>query len=342
MMRLGVSYYGTRDTRHVARDLDEIAGCCTYVLHTFSENDRQFAKGNMAEVIRETRARGMEAQVGPWGVAGLFGGEAYSDWVNYTWDVRQVLSNGHTAPIACPLNPRTLPYLYGWIDDALEIGAEVIFWDEPHYFIPGWLFRLNDDSLWGCRCEHCQHAFKQRTGKDLPLERTEEVLRFQDEVLTEFIQSLCDYTERAGARNSVCVLPHKEAMERGFWERVTGIPSAHCVGTDPYWGAGDRSSIEAYQDDFFVRAGKEILQLTGEKNHDSHIWIKAFHIQKGMEDLVGRAVRKAYEMGFRDISTWSFRGVAVHSLLASENPDAVWSHMKEAYLECKARAEQEE
>ena len=71
----GVSYFGVRDPRHARRDLDEIAEAgFAAVTHTFSEHDLRYHVEDVGRLVEETRARGLEAALDPWGVAGLFGG----------------------------------------------------------------------------------------------------------------------------------------------------------------------------------------------------------------------------------------------------------------------------
>jgi hypothetical protein len=48
----------------------------TGVLHTMSENDLAWYRGTMSELVRCSHDAGLEVQIGPWGVCGLFGGEA--------------------------------------------------------------------------------------------------------------------------------------------------------------------------------------------------------------------------------------------------------------------------
>ena len=102
-VRFGVSYFGVRDPRHAAADLDEIAAAgFAAVTHTFSEHDLRYHRDDLERLVRETRERGMEAQLDPWGVAGLFGGEAYSELALTDETCRQIDTHGNPVPACCP------------------------------------------------------------------------------------------------------------------------------------------------------------------------------------------------------------------------------------------------
>ena len=81
-IRTGVAYFGNRTLRHVQADLSDIAGSgFDYVVHCFAESDLLDGLETMREIVRITQALGMEAHLDPWGVAGIFGGEAFSKFV---------------------------------------------------------------------------------------------------------------------------------------------------------------------------------------------------------------------------------------------------------------------
>ena len=76
-MQFGVSYFGVRDPRHAARDLDEIAEAgFRSITHTFSEHDLRYHQEDVGRLVEASRERGLEVGLDPWGVGGLFGGEA--------------------------------------------------------------------------------------------------------------------------------------------------------------------------------------------------------------------------------------------------------------------------
>jgi hypothetical protein len=76
-LQTGISYFANRWVHHFNQDLDDIVShSCTFVVHTFSENDLLFARGTLGKFFRATRDAGLGCWADPWGVMGLFGGEA--------------------------------------------------------------------------------------------------------------------------------------------------------------------------------------------------------------------------------------------------------------------------
>jgi len=136
LIRTGISYFGNRNPRHFLADLEEMKSHhCNFIVHTFSENDQLFYKYTLAELIKLSKAAGLEVYVDPWGVLRIFGGEATSDFAFKHREICQILHTGETAPGACLNHPQSREFMFKWIDDAVEIGAAVLFWDEPHFFI---------------------------------------------------------------------------------------------------------------------------------------------------------------------------------------------------------------
>ena len=79
-MQFGVSYFGVRNPQHFQRDLEDIARLgFTSIIFTFSEEDHRFYQGSLTEFVRRTHQQGLKAFVDPWGVCGVFGGEAFSE-----------------------------------------------------------------------------------------------------------------------------------------------------------------------------------------------------------------------------------------------------------------------
>ena len=72
----------------------------------------------------------------PWGLGRTFGGEAESRFVTMNPDACQVLDDGRRVAAACLNNPRYRCFCAEWADAALDAGADLVFWDEPHWVVP--------------------------------------------------------------------------------------------------------------------------------------------------------------------------------------------------------------
>ncbi len=325
MIGLGVSYYGNRIPWRVKEDLEEIrkAGC-TYVVHTFSEEDCEFYQPAMEEIVRQTQDLGMQVWLDPWGVGQVFGGETYSSLIAKTLDLRQVSSQGHSLPIACPNQPAFREYLIQWIEAAARLKPEVLFWDEPHFHI----FPESENEeprLWACVCSACKTAFERQFGFPLPERLTREARLFKEDSIVEFIRFLCEATVARGIKASVCLLPFENSSTVNDWSKVAAIPSVSIFGTDPYW--------KPHQPEVGKHVGRfsrQVAELARQHRKEGQIWILNFNIPKGEEGQIRVAINAAYQEGIRNFAAWSYFGAA-YMKLKSEDPAAVWRTLSECY-----------
>ena len=112
-MRTGVSYFGNRTLRHVAADMEDIAASgFDYVVHCSTESDLLWGQETMREIYRISHELGLEVHVDPWGVAGVFGGEAMSKFVTWETEICQVLADGSRIGVACLNQPKLMDWLH--------------------------------------------------------------------------------------------------------------------------------------------------------------------------------------------------------------------------------------
>lgn len=330
--RLGVSYFGVRNPEHVVRDLDRMAAAgCNVVLHTFSENDLRFYPGTMREIVALSQERGFEVYLDPWGVGGVFGGEAFTQFALEHDAARQVLSDGGKAPAACPNQPEFREFMREWVKEAIRIGTDVIFLDEPHFWDPRVLGDFGGP--WGCRCERCQEGYKARFGEPMPRELTPEVREFQEESLASFLGELASSAHRSESRVALCVLPDWQDPEGVVrrWEKFAALEDVDIFGTDPYWMWAGRP-FSVYE--FFTRAVAELARRYGK---EPQIWIQACKVPQGQEAEVRRAVETAWRIGIRNIMAWSFLGTPYMTRVRSDRPEVVWAELRAAYLAIRAQ-----
>ena len=327
-MKTGISYYGNRIPKHVEEDLIDIVNHgCNFVVHTFSEEDYQFYQGTMVEIIKISHKLGLEVHVDPWGVGGVFGGEAYSYLVAGNLNIRQILSDGRSPAAACLNNENFRAYMSDWIDAAIEIGGDVIFWDEPRFYqVKG----NENKNVWSCRCETCKKLFREHYGYEMPLSFTDDIKDFKQSQFLDFIKEMSGLVHQKGKRTAICLLPF-EIAELGAvdWEEIAKIESLDILGTDPYW-VNRRKKVEDY-----VRFySKKVFDLARKYNMEPQIWIQAFKIPKERESEVETAVRVAYGEGIRNLVAWSYAGAGYMSCNRCENPELVWKILGESYRDC--------
>jgi len=331
-LKLGVSYFGNRIPWRVKEDLKAIreAGC-TYVVHTFAEEDMEFYLPAMREIVDATHEQGMEVWLDPWGVGQAFGGETYSSLIAKVLSLRQISSDGTSLPIACPNHPLFRDYLLTWIKAAAQLKADVLLWDEPHFMIYPERQEGPPSKLWACRCSVCQEKFRERHQQPMPPLLTPEVRAFKEECLVECTRFLCDAAVAEGLKTSICLLPFESSSTVNDWSKVAQIPSLNVIGTDPYWRPHQRD-VGA----FVGRFAQKVKLLADQFGKEGMLWVLNFNIPKGEEKTVVEALEAGYAQGIRNFAAWSYYGTAPMSLRA-EDPEAVWNTLKAAYQELRKR-----
>lgn len=326
-MKLGVSYYGNRIPWRVRDDLQAIreAGC-NYVVHTMSEEDFEFYQGALAEIIQLSHKIGLEVWLDPWGVGQAFGGETYSSLIAKNLSLRQIDSQGQSLPITCLNHPDFRDYLVKWTKAAKALKADVLFWDEPHFFIyPEQEGKGLEPKLWACCCSFCQEKFKKLHGAAMPKQLTPEARLFKEDSIVEFTRFLCDATVALGMKAAVCLLPFENSSTVNDWEKIASIPSVSIFGTDPYW-----QPREPHVSNHVGRFAKRVAELAAQHKKEGQIWILNFNIPKGEEGKIKEAVDAAYKEGIRNFAAWSYFG-ASYIKLAAQDPKAVWETLSSCY-----------
>ncbi|WP_433627468.1 hypothetical protein [Halomicrococcus sp. NG-SE-24] len=321
-LETGTSYFDVMDVRHAERDLDRFRDAgLDAVLHTFSERDREYFERTKADLVAASHDRDFTVYVNPWAVGGVFGGEAYSGLVAREPSVRQRLASGERVPAACFNDPDFREYVRGWTRDAVDIGADVLFWDEPHWYNVDW-FREYAADDWSCRCEHCRERYRERFDEPMPVTETEAVTRFREESLLDFLDEMMALGHERGAENAVCLMPKKTA-DYGFsdWSRVATNDHLDVLATDPYWEAfGESNDPESFVAEF----GETVSSLAADNDLRSQLWVQGFDLEAGAAADVRAATRAALDVGVDSLFTWGYDGCRTISGIAADEPDAVW------------------
>ncbi len=326
--KTGVSYFGARDPRHVRRDMADIAAHhCTFVVHTYSEGDYHFYSKAMKEVVAISHGEGLSVLLDPWGVGGVFGGEAFSRFVMENHDQCQRQADRKPVPAACLNREAFRDFIKKWIDSAARTGADALFWDEPHFFIPRAVWsRTQKKDEWACRCDACRRLFRDQFGHRMPKVMTEDVVAFRDDSIVSFFSEMTAYAKGSGLSNALCVLPEENPLIGiSSWEKLAAVPYVDIFGTDPYWIVFNKP-LEQYVGE----AAKKIVDISSRYGKEPQMWVQAYGVPAGREHEVGRAVEIIAEQGIRNIAAWSYRGAAPMNI-ASDNPDRVWEVLGEAY-----------
>jgi hypothetical protein len=315
-MKLAASYFGNRIPRHARADMQALRALgFDRVVHTFCENDLAFYPGTMREIVAISHDCGLEAQLDPWGVARIFGGEAFSRWIVEDDDLRQRGPSGRPLAGACLNHPRLRERMREWIEAAARTGARWVFWDEPH-----WVHRGpgNPDGE-PCVCRHCLER-----GGDLTSAPPEALERFRGESILRLLGELVRDATQAGLASSVCVLPQGVSGQPALdWGSIAGLPGVAEFGTDPYWDAF-RMLEPAARDRFIDVNAEAARRACRAARIPCMLWVQAFRIPRDREADLFEGTRRLLAHSPEAVAIWGFEACAHMSELASERPEIVW------------------
>jgi N-acetylmuramic acid 6-phosphate etherase len=317
----GCSYFGVRIARHVERDLDDLVRRgFTGVLHTYSENDLAYYRDTMKHIVDASHARGLEVQMNPWGLGRTFGGEAESRFVTMNPDACQVLDDGRRVAAACLNHPRYRSFCAEWADAALEAGADLVFWDEPHWVVPEHV-GIVDNARWGCRCDVCRERF----GRDFPAQIDDEVLAFREASLVDFLGELTAHVRGRGGRSTICLLPAVEGAHGvRDWDAVASLPGVDVFATDPYWKSFDEEAGP-----FVRRFAKLLVETATRHGVVSELWVPAFRLTAADIPDLEDAVSAARAAGVERVWVWGYEACAHMSHLSTPDSLEVWERVCE-------------
>lgn len=350
-MRKGVSYFGNRYLHHFQRDLEDMREHgCNAILHTFSENDFHFYRDTVAKMVELSHEAGFQVYIGSWGVGGIFGGEAFSQFVMKNPTSCQVRLDGKPAPAACMNNSAFKGFMKTWIDAAVSLGGDYLFWDEPHFYFPEEVLAeaLNEEKKqldveklfsllaallatgktpWTCYCNVCRKLYREKFGQEMPEMLEESLVTFREETILSFLAEMFAYSKDKGQKNTVCLLPSENPLIAGAeWEKVARLPGLDMIATDPYWYIWGQKMEE------FVTSFTHKVLTLGKKFHiETQVWVQAFSVPAGREEEVGKAVKLIAALGVENIAAWSYRAASPMSAIKSANPNLVWQILGEAY-----------
>lgn len=325
MTKTGVSYFGNRHPGHAHRDLVVIAQCCDYVVHTVSESDFLYHKAALRTLFEESRRLGLEVWADPWGLGGVFGGEALSKFLLDHPSEWQRYSDGRAAPAAC-LNSRVFrDFVKEWVNVVADLGAQFIFWDEPH---PAFAWTLEWEGVYSCVCPRCEALFRETEGGAPPPLLGPAALDFRRRTLTGFLEEMMAHARAKGLKNALCLYAYEgyKAYE-DIWNAVAALPLLDVFGCDPYWrwSRGRKDPVQ------HVRHYADKLAATVRPGQGSQIWIQAMRLPAGTEPEIAQAVRAAVDGKATHVAAWSFDGGALLDPVLAENPTRVWAETAKAF-----------
>jgi hypothetical protein len=318
-MKLATSYFGSRILRHVKNDMGKLREQgFSRIVHTFSENDLYYYPGTMRDIVQVSIDLGFDVLIDPWGVAGIFGGEAFSRWITEQPAISQVGASGRHLGGACLNNPILITQMTEWLDAAAATGAQWVFWDEPHWS-PGGSPRNPEGEH--CVCDFCLEKAGSRGITE----------SFRAKSLVLFLARMVNLATDRGMKSSICVMPQGMAGQPGLdWPEIAALPGLSEFGTDPYWQAFNIR--EAGQRDRFIdknsTAAREVSTTAGV---ESMLWTQAFRVKAGDEDDLLDGSKRIMNHNPDTIAIWGFEACAHMSTLACADTDKIWQGLIDIY-----------
>jgi hypothetical protein len=325
MTKFGVSYFGNRFLNHAREDLKRIATSCDYIVHTVNETDLTYHKAVLARLFHESRKSGLEIWVDPWGLGGVFGGEASSQFLLEHRDSWQMMSNGKIGPAACMNRPEWRSYMKEWVLSVRDMGGQVIFWDEPH-------MAFDLESEWGgvfsCFCPECQQLFKRKYGSAMPSKLSPQVRDFRRDMMRSFLNEMMGFAKSKNMKNALCLYAYKGHAEYDqLWKEAAALPDLDIFGCDPYWHWRFKREPTPHVTEF----SKYVVEHATANRKSSQIWIQSMRLPTGKEPGIGQAVEAAVKQGVTHVAAWSFDGGELLDTVLSERPEVVWEETERAF-----------
>ncbi len=319
-MRFGVSYFGVRNPQHMERDLDDMVRLgFSYVVMTYSENDHRYYQESLARGVELAHTRGLDVWIAPWGVGGVFGGEAFSELGAWEVDAQQQRIDGRPLPLLCPTSEVLRDYLSQWVATvAQDLKADVIFWDEPHFYQP--LGEAEKQGLWSCRCGRCQEAFAATYRHPMPDQETQEVYDWKQEAVATLVDQVTAMAAAQGLMNSVCILPDYERISElvSRLDRFAANPHLDLLSTDPY------PLMHGKPVETTAWFCKVLLQAAQRHGKTAQMWLQGFQIKAGEETQVANELSIMVSHGIEDVAIWSYLATAYMSSHRCADPETLW------------------
>ncbi|MGD9710825.1 MAG: hypothetical protein AB7V46_02015 [Thermomicrobiales bacterium] len=324
--RLGLSYFGNRYHAHAFDDLRAIAATgASIVDHVMSEEDLRWNPGTIADLVAVSKELDLETWLAPWGLGGVFGGEAASYAVMESPDQCQRDQLGNHLPALCFNQPAFHNLFLDWLDVASAAGVDVVTWDEPHLALP---FPSAQSTRWACRCDTCQRRFAEQFGKNMPREWDGDVATFHQQTIERALDFLISSAAQRGLDSAIIFLPDENAGDHG-WQDLATRSDVRYLGLSPYWILQGISTDEF--EPWLRRWCQKTVAATAGRHAASLAWIQAFSVPAGREQELRTGMEIMRAEGIETICVWSYRACEAMSGLTPDDPERVWSTVREGF-----------
>lgn len=333
----GVSYYGIGYSEHAEKDFKEmIEHNCNAVVLALSEFDIDFWFPSIVKATKIAKDLGMKVYLDTWGIGKWFGGEPPSLFLNNNPGNRQVSAlTNDPLPAACFNTKAFRDYFYGICEKlAAEVGADGLFWDEPHYALPKSYASITggpgDD--WSCHCAYCQKEFERQYGYEMPHLMTKEVVSFRQNNALDILVNASKRIKLINPDLKIICCVHatinnyyvKENRGYDDWDKVGKVADFDIFST----------TIISYKlpRSYFNSITQQTIDIAHKYGKVSQRWLMNYYQEPDNLKELKEVVHLYSEMGVESLFAWTYRG-GYGTVLAAPHALEMWNMMGEAYGE---------
>jgi hypothetical protein len=214
---------------------------------------------------------------------------------------------------------------HDWIDAAIELGVDTIFWDEPHFWIGSWWGRPDRSA---CYCNACQERFAALDAGPMPRDpRDPSLIAFRRRLMVEFLTELLSHARSSGAQNAVTVLPAEvDAIAGVSFEDVAATGLVDNLGTDPYPFPSypEQESRADHWREFVLGYAARVARVAERHGLANHLWVQGCSVPRNDNGYLEEVFGLAHDQGITNLAVWGFDGHRDMSRFACEDPDDAW------------------
>lgn len=233
-------------------------------------------------------------------------------------DEAHVSRSGASAAVPSIAFPQYRSYLKDTLTRLFEHDFDGLLLDEPTF--PTTTATTGDYFPYDVAS---QERFMVRYGRPMPDRQDENVARFREELMTEFLAELFDHVGsiRPEVLNILVVLPSefdlRDARGSEDWHALSRIPTLDVFQIDPYWYPGQTW-------DWYAANLDRLAQETDGSGVLLGVWVRAYGLD-GEYDRISRTLAYAKERGIPWLASW------VTDAVPNKDPAAAWREIARVY-----------
>ena len=309
-MKLGVSYMGHHNPKHLKTDLEEMKQLrLDDVLVAAQENDFVHFTGKLEFTPPMAKDLGIRPVAIFWGALNLFGGGRSSQFLLDHSDSFQVAKDGSHRDRGCYMNAACRRRIEEMIDTVCEHGFEGYFVDEPC-------------PLTECFCPSCRATFEEWYQADLMTADEATARAYRERCVIDYVAGIANYCQKnhPDLETMCCLTPKDKSM----WEAASKIDALDNLGTDIYWVNEDHD-VEGMAP--LLRDMAAVCKKSGKIHHE---WLQCWQVKEGREQRVLDQGKILVRERPDSLYVWAWEG-QIGTTETCHDPEKAWSLAREVF-----------